>query len=82
MDDISNNMLTVHGCVLLLNVIGGFILMLCGQGFSVFGLAILYLILFTPFSFMCWFRPAYRAFKYVYKSVLGIIELKKIRNKN
>lgn len=53
----------VHGCVLLLNVIGGFVLMLCSQGFSVFGLAILYLILFTPFSFMCWFRPAYRAFK-------------------
>lgn len=58
-------LLTVHGCVLLLNVIGGFVLMLCGQGFSIFGLAILYLILFTPFSFMCWFRPAYRAFKYV-----------------
>jgi len=74
-------LLTVHGCVLLLNVIGGFILMLCGQGFSVFGLAILYLILFTPFSFMCWFRPAYRAFKYVYKFVLNIIELKK-KNKN
>ncbi|XP_011693611.1 PREDICTED: secretory carrier-associated membrane protein 5B [Wasmannia auropunctata] len=52
-----------HGFVLLLNVIGGFVLMLCGQGFSIFGLAILYLILFTPFSFMCWFRPAYRAFK-------------------
>ncbi|KAG5319616.1 SCAM1 protein, partial [Pseudoatta argentina] len=42
-----------HGFVLLLNVIGGFVLMLCGQGFSAFGLAILYLILFTPFSFMC-----------------------------
>ena len=52
-----------HGCVLLLNVIGGFVLMLCDQDFSAFGLGILYLILFTPFSFMCWFRPAYRAFK-------------------
>lgn len=51
-----------HGCVLLLNVIGGFVLMLCYGIFSTFGLAILYLILFTPFSFLCWFRPAYRAF--------------------
>lgn len=52
-----------HGCVLLLNIIGGFVLMLCSEGFSAFGLAILYFILFTPFSFLCWFRPAYRAFK-------------------
>lgn len=52
-----------HGCVLILNVIGGFILLLSGDGFSTFGLGILYLILFTPFSFLCWFRPAYKAFK-------------------
>ena len=52
-----------HGCVLLLNVIGGFVLMLRNGEFSTFGLEILYLILFTPFSFLCWFRPAYRAFK-------------------
>ncbi|KAG7206656.1 hypothetical protein KM043_000332 [Ampulex compressa] len=52
-----------HGCVLLLNAIGGFVLILCNEGFSTFGLAVLYLILFTPFSFLCWFRPAYRAFK-------------------
>lgn len=51
-----------HGCVLLLNVIGGFVLLLCYGIFSTFGLAVLYLILFTPFSFLCWFRPAYRAF--------------------
>ncbi|XP_043257620.1 secretory carrier-associated membrane protein 5 [Colletes gigas] len=52
-----------HGCVLVLNVIGGFILILCNEKFSTFGLGILFLILFTPFSFLCWFRPAYRAFK-------------------
>ncbi|XP_078053450.1 secretory carrier membrane protein isoform X2 [Augochlora pura] len=52
-----------HGCVLLLNVIGGFVLLLRDAEFSTFGLGILYLILFTPFSFLCWFRPAYRAFK-------------------
>ncbi|XP_033323439.2 secretory carrier membrane protein [Megalopta genalis] len=53
-----------HGCVLLLNVIGGFVLLLKDGEFSMFGLGILYLILFTPFSFLCWFRPAYRAFKH------------------
>lgn len=52
-----------HGCVLLLNVIGGFVLLLSNGEFSTFGLGILYLILFTPFSFLCWFRPAYKAFK-------------------
>lgn len=61
--------ITVHGCVLLLNVIGGFVLMLRNGEFSTFGLEILYLILFTPFSFLCWFRPAYRAFKYVFISI-------------
>ncbi|CAK9812690.1 Secretory carrier-associated membrane protein 2 [Anthophora plagiata] len=52
-----------HGCVLILNVIGGFVLILCNGSFSTFGLGILYLILFTPFSFLCWFRPAYKALK-------------------
>ncbi|KZC07134.1 PREDICTED: secretory carrier-associated membrane protein 5A [Dufourea novaeangliae] len=52
-----------HGCVLVLNVLGGFVLLLSRGQFSTFGLGILYLILFTPFSFLCWFRPAYRAFK-------------------
>lgn len=52
-----------HGCVLLFNVIGGFVLLLCNEGFETFGLGILYLIMFTPFSFLCWYQPAYRAFK-------------------
>ncbi|XP_076180355.1 secretory carrier membrane protein [Ptiloglossa arizonensis] len=52
-----------HSCVLVLNVIGGFLLIFYEQNFSTFGLGMLFLILFIPFSFLCWFRPAYRAFK-------------------
>ncbi|XP_031784963.1 secretory carrier-associated membrane protein 5 [Nasonia vitripennis] len=52
-----------HGVILLLNVVGGFAEMIAYGAPTTFGLGILYLILFTPFSFVCWFRPAYQAFK-------------------
>jgi len=51
-------------CVLALNVLGALAL-LCvdsNQG-STFGFAILYLLLFTPCSFVCWYRPVYKAFR-------------------
>lgn len=31
--------------------------------FTIIGLGILYTLLFTPFSYLCWFRPAYKAFR-------------------
>lgn len=43
---------------MLLNILGGIILL----DFTIIGLGILYTVLFTPFSYMCWFRPAYKAF--------------------
>lgn len=32
---------------------------------SGFGLSMLWLLLFTPCSFVCWYRPMYKAFRYV-----------------
>lgn len=48
-----------HGCLMVLNVFGGIIL----EDFSIIGLGILYTLLFTPFGYVCWFRPAYKAFR-------------------
>lgn len=50
--------LLVHGLLMLLNVLGGIVLL----DFAIVGFGILYTILFTPFSYICWFRPAYKAF--------------------
>lgn len=36
-----------------------------GAGGSGFGLSILWAIFFTPCSFVCWYRPMYKAFRYV-----------------
>lgn len=48
-----------HGIVMLLNVLGGIILL----DFQVIALGIFYALLFAPFSYLCWFRPAYKAFR-------------------
>lgn len=52
-----------HGCVMLVNTLGGLILLFSKADFTTFGLSILYALLFTPFSFLCWYRPAYKAFR-------------------
>lgn len=52
-----------HGCVMLVNIVGGLILVFSSGEFSTLGLSILYALLFTPFSFLCWYRPAYKAFR-------------------
>ncbi|XP_020386189.1 secretory carrier-associated membrane protein 1 [Stegostoma tigrinum] len=53
-----------HAVTLLVNIIG------CLAWFCVdsyrgvdFGLAILWFLLFTPCSFICWYRPLYKAFR-------------------
>lgn len=52
-----------HGCVMILNVIGGLALLIQFGDFTTFGVGIIYVVLFTPFSFLCWYRPIYKAFR-------------------
>ncbi|KAG7300342.1 hypothetical protein JYU34_015934 [Plutella xylostella] len=52
-----------HALVLSVNIIAAMSLMFSGLGVETFGLAILYFILLTPFSFLCWYRPIYKAFR-------------------
>uniref|UniRef100_A0A3B4WGR6 Secretory carrier-associated membrane protein n=1 Tax=Seriola lalandi dorsalis TaxID=1841481 RepID=A0A3B4WGR6_SERLL len=52
-------------CVtLFLNLLASLAYFTTGANHGVdFGLAILWLILFSPCSFLCWYRPVYKAFK-------------------
>ncbi|KAJ0069213.1 hypothetical protein NL108_003114, partial [Boleophthalmus pectinirostris] len=52
-----------NSATLAVNLIGCLAWMCGGGGAANFGLAILWLILFTPCSYVCWFRPIYKAFK-------------------
>lgn len=49
--------------VLVLNFLGGLAILVKEGGATHFGFSILYLILFAPLSFLCWFRPLYKAFR-------------------
>ena len=57
---------SAHASLLLANFIVALFYMFTGASgaISTFGLALLYTFLFTPASFVCWFRPAYKAFRY------------------
>ncbi|GFO30669.1 secretory carrier-associated membrane protein [Plakobranchus ocellatus] len=53
-----------HVIVLILNVIGSLAYFIEDtEGGATFGLSLLWLILFTPCSFVCWYRPLYKAFR-------------------
>jgi len=51
-----------HAGMLLLNMVGA-IALVSTYGISIFGLSLLYVMLFTPVSYVCWFRSIYKAFK-------------------
>ncbi|XP_011491346.1 secretory carrier-associated membrane protein 5-like isoform X2 [Oryzias latipes] len=52
-----------HTATLAVNLIACFVWMFGGGGVTNFGLAIIWLLMFTPCSYVCWFRPIYKAFK-------------------
>ena len=57
---------SAHAALLLGNlVVGVLYLFVGGDSGQTFGLALIYWALYTPLSFICWFRPAYKAFRYV-----------------
>ncbi|MGH0114719.1 UNVERIFIED_CONTAM: hypothetical protein FKN15_038236, partial [Acipenser sinensis] len=53
----------LNSITLAMNLIGCLAWMCGGGGAVNFGMAVLWLILFTPCSYVCWFRPIYKAFK-------------------
>lgn len=53
-----------HSMVMLLNLLAGLCFLFGGlDDGTTFGLGIVYCVFFIPLSFICWFRPAYKAFK-------------------
>lgn len=52
-----------HVLMLMLNILGGLGMFIALADGATFGLAIVYFVLFTPFSYVCWFRPIYKAFR-------------------
>lgn len=53
-----------HAILLLVNLFGGTCFLFGGlDNGSMFGLALVYCFFFIPLSFLCWFRPAYKAFR-------------------
>ncbi|CAL1526579.1 unnamed protein product [Lymnaea stagnalis] len=53
-----------HVIVLILNLFGSLAYLIADKdGAATFGLSILWLVLFTPCSFICWYRPLYKAFR-------------------
>lgn len=54
----------VYAVTLLLNMIGGLSYFIVdSSGGATFGMSLVYLILFVPLSYVCWYRPIYRALR-------------------
>jgi len=58
----------IHAMVLLVNTLVLFLRIFIKhdpESFMTFGMSLIYIVIFIPVSFICWFRPAYKAFRYV-----------------
>jgi len=54
----------LHAALLVANLFAGLCVLFAGlDDGSMFGLSLVYCLFFIPLSFVCWFRPAYKAFK-------------------
>lgn len=55
-----------YACVLFLNIWASLAYFIAdSSGGATFGMSIVWFVLFTPCSFICWYRPLYKAFRYV-----------------
>ncbi|GIY03648.1 secretory carrier-associated membrane protein 1 [Caerostris darwini] len=52
-----------YAFLLLLNMFGALALFIANGEGTTFGISILVFVLFSPMSFVCWFRPLYKAFR-------------------
>lgn len=52
-----------YAFLLLLNMLGALALFIANKEGTTFGISILVFLLFSPMSFVCWFRPLYKAFR-------------------
>ena len=58
------NFFSAHASLYTSNVLIGLLYLFAkGDSGAMFGLALVYWFLFTPASYMCWFRPVYKAFR-------------------
>lgn len=55
--------LPVYCATLSVNLVACLAWWIAGGAGANFGLALLWLVIFTPCSYVCWFRPAYKAFR-------------------
>lgn len=53
----------VYCATLAVNLVACLAWWIGGGSGANFGLALLWLLLFSPCSYVCWFRPAYKAFR-------------------
>uniref|UniRef100_A0A1B6DXV7 Secretory carrier-associated membrane protein n=1 Tax=Clastoptera arizonana TaxID=38151 RepID=A0A1B6DXV7_9HEMI len=52
-----------HAALMLSNLVGALLLLVFKAEFQTFAVGLIYMLIFTPFSFLCWYRPAYKAFR-------------------